>query len=366
MTRRMLGELKIPSEVYDTFELTSVHFAHVFWNELYHSAKVKYNNEGGASITEVYKNSMIYYHKSMTLQKKAWMSNTLTHCKLKFQDYGIRLITLNDCIVHIADTFIPEKYADSISISDKYNIVYSCLSDIVGELIHEIIAKYLTMIIDNHSDVENMRCLKNAIVELFIMEREKMCNKFVETEISDTRIHTDVATAKKIRSDIEKVKKINAQLQEELGQLRQELASRDAKYKEILTSQIQSQADITRYRATISQLIQKIRKLQDQNGKLFNKFDEDLRGWQPDSNIDHVRLVDHVRTEHSPVRMDDHMIDHANMVDREFSSETREFPDYPNSPDNRVSPPPETIFEPVDTGKRGSKKSALAAFALED
>ncbi len=263
----MFSDIKIPDDVRDTFELIALHFTHVFWNELYSVAKDKFN-DGANSMTETYKIAMKGYHKHMTLRKIEWFQNSLSHIRHKFNEHGKMTFTVDDCAQSIADAFIPVDYKNSIKKSDKQNIACTALMNSVGQLIHVIMRERMSMIIENHIQA-NMIVLKEDIVRIYILQREEFHSKFIDGDISETRVHTDVVTAKRIMSNVEEVKKINDKLTQELNELRTindrykaEIVSRDSTIRDLISTKVQLQADVNRYKKNIYQLIQKIKKLQ--------------------------------------------------------------------------------------------------------
>ena len=270
----------VPGDVLDTFELIGVHFAHVFYNELYGHAKNKFANQGGPSITSVYQDIMVYYHRQMTVQSKVWTNNTITHIKLKFQQFSeIKLLTPTETIIYIADAFLPVKYVNEVAGKDKYDIVYSCLGNLVGELINEIVSNYLKMIIDDHDNKHNIGTLKDIIVGMLMQIRENLHSKFTKEEIGETRINVDVATAKRMREDINKSKKMISKLQEKsmtndkhISQMENDIQRKDAAIVRLEKSNSELTADNSKHRRTILQLITRLEDA-DARAAIPNNFD---------------------------------------------------------------------------------------------
>lgn len=267
----------VPGDVLDTFELIGVHFAHVFYNELYGHAKNKFANEGGPSITSVYQDIMVYYHRQMTVQSKVWTNNTMTHIRSNFQKFSeIKLITPTETIIYLANSFIPIKYVNEVASVDKYDIVYSCLSSLVGELINEIVSNYLKMIIDDHDNKKNIGILKDIVVGMLMQIRENFHSKFTKEEIGETRINVDVATAKRMREDVIKTKKLMAKMQEKnavkdkhLSQLEEDINRKNATIMQLEKSAAELTADNSKYRKTILNLIDKIKRLESDANVMY-------------------------------------------------------------------------------------------------
>ncbi len=282
----MFSDIKIPDDIKNTFEITAVYYAGVFWNELYNLSVQKFNNETGhSSLTEIYKNSMLYYHKSMCEKQANWLHQSLTHIKYTFRKYDINILTMDDCLVQIANSFIPLDYCSTVKLAEKRGLVYKCLSNSIGVLINKIIDDYLPMIIDNHVK-DNMRVLKNIIVDIYIIERENVHSTFVNANIGkNAGSQIDVCTAKKLLDDIKKVKVINDKLNSKLDehqkiveQYKHDIDLRDKKIKELMQQKIELSSTLERYKKNVLILIKKNKDLQSKRNaspiERFGQFEQ--------------------------------------------------------------------------------------------
>ncbi len=282
----MFSDIKIPDDIKNTFEITAVYYAGVFWNELYNLSVQKFNNETGhSSLTEIYKNSMLYYHKSMCEKQANWLHQSLTHIKYTFRKYDINILTMDDCLVQIANSFIPLDYCSTVKLAEKRGLVYKCLSNSIGVLINKIIDDYLPMIIDNHVK-DNMRVLKNIIVDIYIIERENVHSTFVNANIGkNAGSQIDVCTAKKLLDDIKKVKVINDKLNSKLDehqkiveQYKNDIDLRDKKIKELIQQKIELSSTLERYKKNVLILIKKNKDLQSKRNaspiERFGQFEQ--------------------------------------------------------------------------------------------
>jgi hypothetical protein len=268
--------MEIPTNVSNIFEITAAHFAHVFYNEMYAQAKSVFTSQGH-SITEAYKSILVHYLKHMKSDQTKWFTNTITHIKIKFDQFtNIRILTQAECINKIAEAFIPEDFISSIPPSKKMGLVHKCVSSATIEIINDIASNHLPMIVDDHQNRDNITTIKDIFVGFMAMQREQLFTKFLEDQSGDSRINTDVATAKRLRRclklNIKELRDARGEYEVLLEKYNTSISDLNSHRKQINTLR-SNNTDLSETNATfkskIVQLIDEMRKIKSQRSHLM-------------------------------------------------------------------------------------------------
>lgn len=205
--------------VLSTFDIIGCYFVDVFYNHLYLTASdVKSKaafangsggNSRGRSLTDEYKSAVHAYITGVTKDER-YYKKTITGLQQLYQTHTkFNTIGLGAFIDKIIETFLPEEYSKSMTDNEKEFF----LSDIISSLVKEFASRvvditHLTQIMDNHSSEHNTRAWVEEMVDLQIIEREKIFEKFTRTMSGRNGDHyekIDVAVAQKIAAERDKI-----------------------------------------------------------------------------------------------------------------------------------------------------------------
>lgn len=205
----------------DTFEVLSAYFIDILYNYLYKEAK-QIKAEGRViSVTEGYKVTLNIFKKSLKTEKG--YKHAINGIHSYFMNYtSYSSITFAKCIDRIVKEFIPLDYYTSLSNSNKSDILQLVITQAISKFTLKIYKSFLKLIIDSHDEKDNVKLLKDELIDIFLMEREGMYYRFVESQSgkvsSDTisskiseKMHQEIKTLL-----IEKIqyKKTNEQLKQ--------------------------------------------------------------------------------------------------------------------------------------------------------
>lgn len=176
---RILDRSQYSKKTLDTFEIISSYFVDIYINHLYLEAKKFKTDKRVKSITEGYKHTLNAFIQGIDNPKL--YKKTLLGIHNLFVASGFN-ITFSECIQRINQEFIPVDYYDSISKTQQVAILKLVINQSNKEFIEKIVRKFLIMIIDNHDDVDNIRVLQDEFIDILMLERENLYNKFIITK----------------------------------------------------------------------------------------------------------------------------------------------------------------------------------------
>ena len=202
--------MSLDPHVSDTFEILSVFFTNIFYNELYLSSFSQTQQANASSITDLYKKKLILYYGQMNNDVNKWFNNFIVRIKLEYDKHTKHIFITNaECIDNMCTAFVPTDFIKSIIPNKKFSIVFNCIRSVVSNMIAEIGQQHLTLIIDERKDKDSIITIKESFISQFIAEREKMFGKFIDSHTRETRTTVSAETVKRIRDETEKVKKEN-------------------------------------------------------------------------------------------------------------------------------------------------------------
>ena len=163
-------------------------------------------------------------------------------------------MTYNQCIHFLVSELVPNDLIDSIREQQKNNILHKTLTTCLNKFTNILLTKYLTLIIDNHSEECNIRILQDEFLDIILIEKNLIYNKFIHPEIKDNnnihqKLYSEIRTKFKklqyIKNDILKentklnnilteTKDLNIRLQNTVDEYYQEIIFLKKKSNELL------------------------------------------------------------------------------------------------------------------------------------
>ena len=273
---------RVPSEVMDTIEIISVYFTNVFYNTLYSHA-FGIHSKTGQSVTDSYKQVMLEYYKSMHAQGSNWITVALTHIKFSFERDAHKVLNgISECAMNIASAMIPENFVNEMTTKQKSAVVYDCFTSVISEVMNDIATSYLRLIIDERTPA-NTIVVKERIMQSFLIHREVLFTKFMSIQTADSRTNADIATVRRLKTEMQAISEENMKLRESLNEyvaeamrenellineLRDEVAElrgQSVKDKEIIKLQ---STKLTQYQESIKKLINMFKLVKSSNFSL--------------------------------------------------------------------------------------------------
>lgn len=237
-----------------TYEIVGAYFVDIFYNHLYVQAQTShklYQKEGerSQSVTECYKLAIKAYREGIT-KNKNYYEQTIKGILSAYQIHTKHsTISMSDFIDNILLQFLPEEHFNVLSESQKHYFLNHIITNIINKFIdYAIQLSFLSMVIDNRNNTENTRVWMDHIVQIMILERETLFNRFVQINKRNSTNET---------VPVEVVRKLTAEKEQLWEQLQ---ACVERKHK--LTR------DLNRARKVAEELYIRLESLSKQNAEL--------------------------------------------------------------------------------------------------
>ena len=184
---RMLDRNQYDPRMITNIEIMTAYFIDIFYNHLYFEGKKLKANGNVVSVTEGYKHALNAFIKSLSnpkLYKKAVIG-----IHQYFLNYtSFTTISFAKCVDRIAANFVPVDYYASLDNTQKMSILRLVINQAIKTFTKKLVNDHLTKIIDNHQEADNVRLLQDELVDVFLLEREAVYQRFIS---SQTHTHTD-------------------------------------------------------------------------------------------------------------------------------------------------------------------------------
>ena len=196
MNNRILDRHNYNKKTIDNFEIIAAYFIDIYYNHLYIEAKKLRTDNAVSSVTEGYKHALKAYLKGIDNPK--YFKKTLMGIHNYYTACGYTSMTFRECTESITKEFIPKDYYESVISSQKTSILKLVICESNKKMIFKIASEYLSMIIDNHLEETNLRILQDEFIDILILSRENVYQRFISSETntsSGTKVN-DILQAK--------------------------------------------------------------------------------------------------------------------------------------------------------------------------
>ena len=246
----------------DTFEILSAFFANLFYNDLYQKAIISHNAETKSqykSVTDTYKSILVLYFNYVNREGAKWFNNFIAHIKIEYDKYTKYVFISNsDCIDNICKAFIPIDFLETVPVTQRHNIVYNCVKNVVSCMISDIVKQHLRLIIDERKNKSNVEYIKDKFFDSFQTEREKMFDKFLDSHVKESRTTVSLETAKRLKQSIGELTAENNSLKHKISLLSNKFGNNERLVEEL--------------KSKIEALSERNRKLQSHNNEINKQF----------------------------------------------------------------------------------------------
>ena len=244
---RMLDRNQYDPRMITNVEIMTAYFVDIFYNHLYFEGKKLKASGNVVSVTEGYKHALNAFIKSLSnpkLYKKAVIG-----IHQYFLNYtSFTTISFAKCVDRIAANFVPVDYYASLDNTQKMSILRLVINQAIKTFTKKVVNDHLAKIIDNHQEADNVRLLQDELVDVFLLEREAVYQRFIS---SQTHTRTDETVnrlvSEKMQNEIknlilekiqlkkenEALKKIIVKNNEDLARLRENSGNIESELNEI-------------------------------------------------------------------------------------------------------------------------------------
>lgn len=244
--KRLLDRHTYPARTISTYSVVGAYIVDIYYNHLYAEA-IKFKNSGKvATITEGYKHAIMAFISAIDSKSKTYKPQHYTKLLTGINEYftlytSYSTLTISDCIDKITREFVPDDYYASLDKDQKRNILRGVLTNVIKEFTKSTATEFIYSIIDNHEETANIELLKDKVIDLFILERESLYQKFLDSNVGKKAELVDKALATRMQQEIKTLlhEKIDLQHKcEEFDQLAKlrtdQLSEVVIKYKQLL------------------------------------------------------------------------------------------------------------------------------------
>ncbi len=161
-------------ETISKFDIIGSYFVHQFYNTLYIKSKNDWDrSENSESLTFIYKkyiNRAMYLMTKNRTNRRERLEDLYNYyiLKTKYKSY-----TYKDFLNIIVKELFPIDYFNSLKLHQKQNIFEQTILDTVTAFVNKIEKVYLSNIIDNHDDVDNIKALREEFIDCLLYKREE-------------------------------------------------------------------------------------------------------------------------------------------------------------------------------------------------
>lgn len=178
-----------------TFDVIGSYFVDVFYNALFLKAKDALKNSRAKSLTDAYRNNVTTFMRGIAENAKVYVELITKLHEYYTRNAGYHTNTLSEFEDRILSQFIPAEYYGDLTTQNKetafHDIIVKAVNQL-GEIVLE--PRMLGRVIDDHQNSNNVLALQDALVDVFVTQREEYYSKFVD-EISKTNGNSTVSKA---------------------------------------------------------------------------------------------------------------------------------------------------------------------------
>lgn len=215
----------------DTFEILAAYFVDIYYNHLYIEAKKLRTNNSVKSITEGYKHTLNAF--LLGVENPKLYKKTLVGIHSFFISSGFTSMSFTECIERITGEFIPSDYYASVSKQQKVSILKLVICQSNKSVVEKIVRKFLSLIIDNHDDADNIRILQDEYIDLLMVEREGIYHKFISTQAKNSKTaNINIVMVESMQNEIKTLCKEKFELKKITTSLKKIILSKEYELRE--------------------------------------------------------------------------------------------------------------------------------------
>jgi hypothetical protein len=284
---RILNRNNYSNRTISVFQIIGAYLSDIYYNHLYTEAQKLKTNGKTSTVTEGYRNACYAFLSALDVKckehyKVEHYNQLLTGINEYFQTWtSFNTLTISECMNKISKEFVPDDYYNELDRDNKRTIVRNVLIDCIRETTKMVIVDYLESIIDNHDEEENIEIIKEKIVDILILEREKMFHKFLERAGGTSEDKVDKKFLDKILLELDKLNKEKKILVQTIENSESDLKKRIeqlsglVKKCRVLESKCSSlEKQNEDYKSNINALTGKLQSLSVENNRLNGLIEE--------------------------------------------------------------------------------------------
>ena len=249
----------------DTFEIITAYFVDIFYNHLFLEAKKLRTNKSVDSITEGYKHALNAFLQG--IENPKLYKKTLVGIHSFFISSGFSSITFAECIERITSEFIPKDYYSIVSNQQKISILKLVICQSNKTFVETLVKRFLSMVIDNHNEADNIRIMQDKFIDILMIERENLFNRFITNQNKNTKSNPHTSLTEAMQSEIKRLCKEKFELKKLITNIKKIIVKKETE----LQQQILHNKE---YKTIIANLENQILEMQANQSVIHNDIAE--------------------------------------------------------------------------------------------
>lgn len=291
-------------ETVSKLDIIGSYIVDLYYNRLYNKA-IALKEKSGNSITESYRYVLSTYitHIDTVDFYKTFLHGVYfyTTVSTKYQNMSHK-----QCLDFFVREFIPTQYLNSMTEIQKNNIMFMVLKNTLAQFTDTVLTKYMSMIIDEHLDTDNITVLQDEFLKLLLMERDRSYDQFIHTERKIDEVKDDRKNTFLLKNELHTKKKLVLAIE----QKNKQIGAITSHYKKCV-------GEFKSYK-------EKFDKMKSINKELKNMINEQIQSFKIlQDEYDRNTLLNHkLETENKKLTEEIESIRHRSSIDKESIRDT--------------------------------------------
>lgn len=184
----MLNRNDYSKRTLSIFQIIAAYFTDIFYNDLYLKARDNHNINGNdqTTLTDEYRKIILRYEYGLCKSdNKNYYQSVIKELLEYYRVHTkYKTILMHEFVDSILKEFLPNEHFEILTSNEKYFFLNKIIVSIVRHFIEKIVTdNMLKIVIDNHWDDDNPEIFKEQLIDIQIIEREKLFSKFVKEEL---------------------------------------------------------------------------------------------------------------------------------------------------------------------------------------
>ena len=192
-----------------TFSIIGAHLVEIFYIHLYNEGEKLKISKTAKTQTEGYKFAVHSFISSMNKNSKKYKPKFYNELLIGLTEYFAKYtekpsLKLKGCVDMVVTEFVPSAYFQSASNEQRRFLFDKILNNGIKKLTEFIFGEFLSNIIDDHDNQDNVEKLKEYMIEIFSNERQNLYSELL-VGVSNRQTTETMAIAN-YRTEIKKLK----------------------------------------------------------------------------------------------------------------------------------------------------------------
>lgn len=174
---------KYTTQTLSIIEVMACYFLNMIYNDLYLKVRDLKNANKLNNITDGYKHALFAYYRGLNDNQN--LKKCIENIQRTFNELpGYSTMSFLDCINKIVQQFSADDAFDGLNDKQRRIILKTVVIDVNSAFIHHILKVRLSMIIDKRKESQNVKILKDELMDFFLLERERLITAYYGVKLN--------------------------------------------------------------------------------------------------------------------------------------------------------------------------------------